>query len=48
MNIYKVYSLSLINHNKILLKENFFILKQALRMQSKNIIINDFNLYYFF
>ena len=47
MNIYEVYNLSSINHNKILLKKSFFDLKQALRMQNKNIVINNFNLHYF-
>ena len=47
MNIHKIYNSLSINHNEILKKENFFALKQALRMQSENVIINNFNLYYF-
>ena len=47
MNIHDVYNLSSVNHNKILKKENFFALKQTLRMQNKNIIINNFNLHHF-
>ena len=46
MNIHDVYNFSSINHNEILKKENFFALKQTLRMQSKNIIINIFNLHH--
>ena len=46
MNIYNVYNFSLTNHNKILKKENFLMLKQTLRMQDKNVIINNFNLHY--
>ena len=47
INIHDVYNSSSINHNKILKKESFFVLKQTLCMQNKNIIINDFNLHYF-
>ena len=47
MNIYNVYNFSSHNHNKVLKKENFFILKQTLRMQSENIIINNFYLHHF-
>ena len=47
MNIHDVYNFSSINHNKILKKENFFVLKQTLRMQSENVIINNFNLHHF-
>ena len=47
MNIYEMYNFSSINYNKILLKENLFVLKQALRMSNENIIINDFNLHHF-
>ena len=46
MNIYDVYNFSPINHNEISEKENLFTLKQALRMQSESVIINDFNLYH--
>ena len=46
MNIHDVYNSSSINHNKILKKENFFALKQTLRMQSESVIINDFNLHH--
>ena len=48
MNIHKVYSSLSINHNKISSKENFFILKQVLRMQNENVVINNFNLHYLF
>ena len=41
MNIHDVYNLSSTNHSKILKKENFFALKQTLRMQSENVIINE-------
>ena len=47
MNIHNVYNFPSINHNKILKKENFFALKQTLRIQNENVIINDFNLHYF-
>ena len=47
INIHNVYNFSLINHNEILKKENFFALKQTLRMKNENVIINDFNLHYF-
>ena len=47
MNIHDIYNFSLINLNEILKKENFFSLKQTLRMQNENIIINDFNLHHF-
>ena len=46
MNIHDVYNFSSINYNKILKKKKFFALKQALRMQNENIIMNNFNLYY--
>ena len=47
INIHKMYNFLLINYNEISLKENLFILKQTLRMLNKNVIVNDFNLYYF-
>ena len=47
MNIYNVYNLSSIKHNEIVKKKIFFALKQALRMQSENVIINNFNLHHF-
>ena len=47
INIHDVYNFSSINHNKILKKRNFFTLKQTLRMQSENVIINNFNLHHF-
>ena len=47
MNIYDVYNSSLINHNKVLKKENSFALKQTLRMQNENVIVNNYNLYHF-
>ena len=47
MNIHDVYNFSSINHNEISKKENFFALKQTLRMQNKNVIINNFNLHHF-
>ena len=46
MNIHDVYNFSLTNHNKISKKENFFVLKQTLRMQNKSVIINNFNLHH--
>ena len=46
MNIYDVYNSSSINHNEISKKESFFALKQALRMQNENIIVNNFNLHH--
>ena len=47
INIYDVYNFLSINYNKILKKENFFALKQTLRMQSENIIMNNINLHHF-
>ena len=47
MNIHKMYNSSSINYNKILSKESLFVLKQALRMSSENVIMNDFNLHHF-
>ena len=47
INIYEIYNLSSINHNKTLKKESFFALKQMLRMQNENVIMNNFNLHYF-
>ena len=46
MNIHDVYNFSSINHNEILKKKSFFMLKQTLRMQNENVIINNFNLHY--
>ena len=46
MNIHNIYNLLSVNHNKILKKEIFFALKQTLRIQNKNVIINDFNLHH--
>ena len=47
MNIHDVYNPPSINHNEILKKKNFFALKQTLRMQNENVIINNFNLHHF-
>ena len=47
MNIHGIYNPPSTNHNKILKKKNLFVLKQTLRMQSENIIMNDFNLHHF-
>ena len=47
MNIHDVYNSSSINHNEISEKESFFALKQTLRMQNENVIINNFNLHHF-
>ena len=47
MNIHDIYNSSSINHNEISKKENFFTLKQTLRMQNENVIINNFNLHHF-
>ena len=46
MNIHDVYNSSSTSHNEISEKENLFALKQTLRMQNKNVIINDFNLHH--
>ena len=46
MNIYDIYNFLSINHNKISKKKNFFALKQTLRMQNENVIINNFNLHH--
>ena len=46
INIYNIYNFLSISHNKILKKKSFFALKQTLRMQNRNIIMNNFNLYY--
>ena len=46
MNIHDVYNSSSINYNEISEKENFFMLKQTLRMQNENVIINNFNLHH--
>ena len=46
MNVHEVYNSSSINHNEILKKRSFFALKQTLRMQNENVIINDFNLHH--
>ena len=43
INIYDIYNFLSINHNKISKKENFFTIKQTLRMQNENVIINNFN-----
>ena len=43
-----MYNLFPINYNKILLRKSFLILKEILRMQSKNVIMNNFNLYLYF
>ena len=48
MNIHEMYNFLSINYNKILSKENLFVLKQTLRMLSENVIINNFNLHYFY
>ena len=47
INIYKVYNLFSGNHNEISSKKKIFILKQALRMQKKNVVMNNFNLHHF-
>ena len=47
MNIHDVYNFSSINYNEVSKKNFFFALKQTLRMQSENVIINDFNLHHF-
>ena len=47
MNISEMYNFSLINYNKISSRKSLFILKQALRMSSENVIINNFNLHHF-
>ena len=47
MNVHEVYNFSSINHNDVSKKKSFFALKQTLRMQDENVIINDFNLHHF-
>ena len=44
MNVHKMYNLFSINHNEILQKKNFFVLKQTVRMQSESVIIKKFQL----
>ena len=39
MNIYKIYNLFSINHNKILLYNNLSIIKQTLHIKNKSVII---------
>ncbi len=46
VNVYDVYNLSLNNYNNIINKDNLNVIEQVLRMQDKNVIIKDFNLYY--
>ena len=46
MNIHDIYNSSSVSHNEISKKKSFFALKQTLRMQNENVIINDFNLHH--
>jgi hypothetical protein len=48
INIYNVYNSSINSYNKIIDKNNLLAIKLTLRMQDRNIIIRNFNLYYFF
>jgi len=48
INIYNVYNSSINSYNKIINKNNLLAIKLTLRMQDRNIIIRNFNLYYFF
>ena len=43
-----MYNFSSINYNEISLKKSLFVLKQTLRMSNKNVIVNNFNLHYFY
>ena len=47
INIYKVYNLFFDNYNNIINRDNLNTIQRTLKMQKKNIIINNFNLYYF-
>ena len=47
MNVHEVYNSFSVNHNEVLQRKNFFVLKQTVRMQNKNIIIKNFNLHHF-
>ena len=46
INVHEMYNLLSVNHNEILQKKSFFVLKQTVRMQSESVIIINFNLYY--
>ena len=46
INIHDVYNPSSANHNEISKKKSFLALKQALCMQSENVIMNNFNLHH--
>ena len=46
INIHEIYNLSFANHTKTTNLNNLFALKQTLRMQSENVIVNDFNLHH--
>jgi len=48
INIYNVYNSSINSYNKIIDKNNLLAIKLTLRMQDRNIIIRNLNLYYFF
>ena len=45
INIHEIYNSSFTNHTKTTILSNLFALKQILRMQNENIIVNDFNLH---
>ncbi len=47
INIYKVYNLFFNNYNNVINRDNLNTIQRTLKMQKKNIIINNFNLYYF-
>ena len=46
INIHEVYNSFFANHTKTTNLSNLFALKQTLRMQSENIIVDDFNLHH--
>jgi len=47
VNVYNVYNLFFNNYNNIINKDNLNAIEQTLRIQDENIIIRNFNLYYF-
>ena len=46
INIHEIYNSSFANHTKTTNLNNLFTLKQILRMQNENIIVDDFNLHH--
>ncbi len=47
VNVYNVYNLFFNSYNNIINKDNLNAIEQVLCIQSKSIIIKDFNSYYF-